>query len=117
MVVLNSDSIDEIILNMNAMSANLSAAAKEIRRNPWRLLQKPKAGDVETQNIYDAARAFAAGASQLADALARLRALRAARPAGVTAADPELKKILDHLQRSFEKFRAAEDALWKELAE
>lgn len=115
-VVLNRDTIDEFVLNMNAMSENLAAAAKEIRRNPWRLLQKPKDKHVESQNIYDAARAFAEGAGRLDDALVRLTALRAARPGGVQARDPELKKILTHLHGTFEKFRAAEDALWRELA-
>ena len=115
MVVLNRNTIDEILLNLNMMSGNLSAAAKEIRRNPWRLLQKPKDKDVDSQNIYDAARAFAEGAAQLDDALARLTALRTTRPEGVQAGDPELKKILGHLQSTFENFRVAEDSLWKEL--
>lgn len=116
-VVLNRDTIDEFVLNMNAMAENLAAAAREIRRNPWRLLQKPKDKEVESENIYDAARAFAEGASRLDGALIRLAALRAARPDGVRAGDPELKKILDYLKGTFEKFRAAEDALWRELAE
>ncbi len=115
-IVLNRENIDEIVLNMKSMSLNLSAAAKEIRRNPWRLVQRPKPGEVDSQNIYDAARAFAEGAEQLDDALTRLDALRKARPAGVTAGDPELAKILAHLQGSFEKFRTVEDALWKELS-
>ncbi len=114
-VVLNRGNLDEMIMNMKSVSLNLNAAAKEIRRNPWRLLAKPSEKEERTQNIYDAARAFAEGAEQLDDALVRLKALRGARPAGVKTDDPELIKIRKHLQTTFEKFRTAEDALWKEV--
>ena len=114
-IVLNSDHIDEMILNFKMMSANLNAAAKEIRRNPWRLLDKPSARQTRSQDIYDASRAFSEGAAQLDDALTRLMALQKARPQGVVAGDPQLAKILEHLKNSFEKFRTVEDTLWKEL--
>ncbi|MDY7011579.1 MAG: hypothetical protein SVV80_12640 [Planctomycetota bacterium] len=115
-VILNRENLDEMIANMKSVSLNLNAAAKEIRRNPWRLLDKPSEKDKRDQNIYDAARAFAEGAEQLDDALVRLKALRQARPAGVQSDDPELLKIRKHLQDTFEKFRTAEDSLWKEVA-
>ena len=101
---------------MKSVSLNLNAAAKEIRRNPWRLLAKPSEKEERTQNIYDATRAFAEGAEQLDDALVRLKALRQARPDGVKTDDPELLKIRKHLKTTFEKFRKAEDSLWKEVA-
>jgi ABC-type transporter Mla subunit MlaD len=114
-VVLNQDNFNEMMLNMKAMSANLNAAAKEIRRNPWRLLHRPDEEHIRTQNVYDAARAFAEGAGELDDAITRLRALREARPEGIRSSDPELKKVLGHLRATFERFRVVEDALWEEL--
>ena len=116
-VVLNRERIDETIANMKFVSANLNAAAKEIRREPWRLLYKPDARQIRRLNIYNAARAFSEGATELDDALARLTALRDARPAGVPANDPELVKIRRHIQATFEKFRQVEDALWKEVSQ
>ncbi len=114
-IVLNRENLDAIILDLRSMSANLSAGAKEIRRNPWRLLEKPSPEQTRSQNIYDAARSYSEGASQLNTALAKLSALREARPRGVEAQDPDLARILDHLKVSFEKFRNVEDALWEEL--
>ena len=114
-IVLNTDHIDEMILNFKSMSANLNAAAKEIRRSPWRLLEKPTGKRTRTQDIYDAARVFSEGAEQLNGALSRLTALRKARPAGVMATDPELAKILQHVKASFDKFSSVEKALWEEL--
>jgi len=116
-VVLNRERLDGIILDMKVMAANLNAAAKEVRRNPWRLLQRPTDRQTHSQNIYDATRCFAEGARQLDDALGRLQLLREARPEGVAADDPELDKILRHVKTSFERFRGVEAALWKELAE
>ena len=114
-IVLNRDKIDKTIMNMKSVSSNLEAAAKEIRRNPWRLLQKPSKKELRDENLYDAARVFAEGAEKLNEALAELKALRQARPEGIKATDPELARIQEHLRMTFEKFRLAEDALWKTL--
>ena len=109
-IVLNRDNIDEMIDNMAAVSADLKAAAKEIRRNPWRLVYKPKKDEIHSQNISEAARAFSNGAEQLDQALAKLKAVD---PKSV--APEQIKKIQDHLRRTFENFSKAEQALWKEF--
>jgi ABC-type transporter Mla subunit MlaD len=111
-VVLNRDNINEIIDNMTSVSESLKSAGKEIRRNPWRLLYKPKPGELHSQNIYDAARAFSDGAEQLDAAIARLKAL----PPDAAASDPQVERIRKQVERSFEDFSTAEQALWKELS-
>jgi ABC-type transporter Mla subunit MlaD len=115
-VVLNRDNLDDTLANLKTMSLNLSAAAKEIRRNPWRLLQKPDEKQTQQENIYDAARVFAEGAENLDTAVKKLTALRDARSDGIKADDPELARIRQNLMQTFEKFRTAEDALWKQLS-
>ena len=114
-VTVNRENIDEIIDNMGQVSANLKSASKEIRRNPWRLLYRPKKDELRSQNIHDAARAFSSGASQLDQALAKLKGLAAANPKGIPAASPQLKKISEQIKTTFDKFTDAEKALWKEL--
>ena len=115
-VVMNRDNIDEIIDNMTSVSTNLKATAKEVRRNPWRLLYKPEKEELRSQNIYDATRAFAAGAEQLDQSLAKLNALSKASPQGVTLNDPEMVKVRQQILDTFSKFNKAEEALWKELS-
>ena len=115
-VVLNRHQLDEVIGNLGSMAANLAAAAKEVRRNPWRLLQTPDAKEIRSQNTYDAVRSFSEGARQLDDALARLKALRELSPDGVKGADPELAKIRESLKASFEQFKKVEEALFKQVA-
>jgi len=114
-VSVNRENIDEIIDNMGQVAANLKSASKEIRRNPWRLLYRPKADEERSRNIHDAARSFSNGASQLDQALAKLKGLAAAHPKGIPAGDPELKKIADKIKETFDKFTDAEKSLWKEL--
>ncbi|MBL7220737.1 MAG: MCE family protein [Phycisphaerae bacterium] len=114
-VSVNRENIDEIIDNMGQVATNLKSASKEIRRNPWRLLYRPKEGELHSQNIHDAARSFSNGAAQLDQALAKLKGLAASHPKGVPADDPQLKKIAEQIKETFEKFTDAEKALWKEL--
>ena len=90
---------------------NLEAASIEIRHSPWRLLYKPKKGEIDNLNLYDSTRQFASGANDLNDAAAALRdALK----------DPNLKqadvqKLVDRLDRTFLGFKQVEEALWKQV--
>jgi len=115
-VVVNRGRIDELIDNMTVVSANLKATSKEIRRSPWKLIHKPEPGEIHSQNISDAARAFLGGAEQLDQALMKLDALAKAHPEGIPKDDPQLKKIRKQLEESFTKFNKAEQTLWKEIA-
>ncbi|MDP6634671.1 MAG: MlaD family protein [Phycisphaerae bacterium] len=115
MMSVNRENIDEMIDNMGQVASNLKSASKEIRRNPWRLLYRPKKEEERSRNIHDAARSFSDGASQLDQALAKLKGLAAAHPDGIPADDPQLKNIAEQIKNTFEKFTDAEKALWKEL--
>ena len=110
-IVMNRPRIDEALANLNIMSLNLKAMSAELRRNPWRLLQKPSSKETHDQNVYDSVRAFSEGAAQLDDAIARLAALREASPQGVRPDDPRLIEINQHIQQAFTRFKAVEQSL------
>ncbi|MFW6133613.1 MAG: MlaD family protein [Planctomycetota bacterium] len=110
-VVLNRHNIDHMIENMTRVSESLKATAAEIRRSPWRLLRKPDREEVVTYDILTAAGAFAQGAASLDRALAKLETLQE-EPA---ADDAQVKQIRAHLAETFAKFKAVEDALWKQM--
>jgi len=115
MILVNRDKIDEMIGNMTLVSEDLKATAKEVRRNPWRLLCEPDKKTLETANLHDAARAFLLGAEELDAAIGKLKELSEAHPGGVAADDPKLQKVREHLKETFDKFSKAEQALWREL--
>ena len=113
--MVHRDNIDEMIDNMRIVSENLKATSKEIRRNPWRLLYKPKPGELREQTIRDATVAFVSGAAELDQALAKLNGLARAHPEGIDRKDPKFQEIRKHVLESFKKFKKVEDALWREI--
>lgn len=114
LMALNRQRLEDTVLHLKVMSANLSTAAKEIRRNPWRLLHRPDEKETQDETLYDTVRAFGEGAGQLRDAVARLEALSKSQ-GEITTADPALKKVLTSLQKSFERFGSVERKLWEQL--
>lgn len=116
MLVLNRDRIDQMIDDMGQVAENLKSTSKDVHRNPWRLLYKPDKEELHSQNIYDAARAFAGGAEQLNSAINKLRALSRENSGAIPAYDPELLKIRKEIEETFGNFSKAEQALWKEAA-
>ncbi|MCK5114035.1 MAG: hypothetical protein KAR11_04660 [Phycisphaerae bacterium] len=113
-LVVNRGSIDSMLGDMAAVSANLSATSKEIRRNPWRLFYKPDDKKMNSINIYDAARSFDDGATRLQMAVTQLQAVMELAPDDPAAAK-EVKAVRENLMEAFKKFQKVEDALWKEL--
>ena len=113
--VTNKANINRTILNLRMTSEHLKALAEEVRRAPWRLLARPDQKEVETLNLYDSARAFAAAASDLDGCTDSLQTIVRAKQEGIDV-DPEIVKgMLERLQETFKRYRDAEDALWKEF--
>lgn len=111
LIVQNKSKFDALAASLKTTGDNLKAASAEIRRSPWRLLYKPAPGEMANLNLFDAARQFAEGASDLNEASAALRD---------ATADPDAKpetitKLLENLDQSFAKFQAAEKELWKRV--
>jgi len=114
-VTVNQNNVDEMLANLTQVSVNLKAAARDIRRRPWRLLGKPSVEDIRSENVQNAALAFAEGAAELDDAIHRLDALSRATTRPGAPDDPQLKLVRQKIRDSFEKFTQVEQALWKEL--
>ncbi|MFP4356414.1 MAG: hypothetical protein ACLFUJ_14950 [Phycisphaerae bacterium] len=115
-VETNRTNIDELLDNMTQLSANLKATGQEVRRSPWKLLYRPDDEERRSQDIYDAARSFAAGAEQLDQAIGKLKKLKQLYPEGTPEDHEGYKKIQEHLEEVFRKFHKAEQALWQELS-
>ncbi len=112
-ITRNKSRIDELAQSAKEAGDNLKFATAEIRRSPWRLMYKPRPGEVANLNLFDAARDFAAGANDMSDAATALRdALKDPQ------ADPAMiQKLVNDLDKSFGSFQQVEDALWKRVRE
>lgn len=116
-IVLNADRIAAMVANLKETSDHTKAAGKDIRRNPWRLLYRPTLEESRQLNTFDAARELADAATKLNDVMTQLKSVVESNPGAIQADNPTLTEIRDHLKATFEKFRDAEDALWKQLNE
>jgi ABC-type transporter Mla subunit MlaD len=109
----NRTKIDELVASVKEAGDNLKFATAEIRRSPWRLLYKPRPGEVANLNLFDAARDFSDGANNMADAATALRdALK-----DPQAKPEQIQKLLNQLDDSFGKFQKVEDQLWNRVKE
>ena len=113
-LVINRDLVEKIIRNFNEVSVNLKTASREIRRAPWRLLYKPKKGELHIQGLIDSAGDFATAAELLDNASLRLRAtVDTAAAEGID--DEQVPAMISELEGSFERFKEAEAKFWDEL--
>jgi ABC-type transporter Mla subunit MlaD len=112
-IVSNRTKLDGMIDSLKQTSDNLRLASAEIRRSPWRLLYRPRPGEVENLHLFDAARHFAEGAGDLHDAAGALRdALNDPQT------DPQrLEDLMRRVERSFDNFRHVEGKLWESVRE
>ncbi len=85
----------------------------EVRRSPWRLLQRPSTRELEGELIYDSTRAFAQAASDLRAASESLIALSTDEEGPVDAAGRQqaIERLQEELASSFARYRAAEQNL------
>ena len=114
-VVLNEDRFNQLMMNISETAAHLKGAAKDLRRNPWRLFYRPSLEETKQLNIFDAAREFAEAASRLDDSATQLSALMKSYGGNIPADDPDLAEIRTRLEQTFEDYARAEEALWKQL--
>lgn len=115
LVVVNQARLDGVIADMKVMSDHLAQAAKEIRRNPWRLTHVPTLEETRDLRILDAAREFSEAAGHLDDAIGRLSGLARARGSDLDADDPDLKEVRELIRTTKERYSEVEAALWREL--
>ncbi len=115
LIVTNGATLSGTLQNFHETSEYLKALAKEVRRAPWRMFSTPDKKEVESINLYDAARAFASAATDLDGTADTLEVMIEAKKQGIDV-DPEaLKGMLDRLKETFKNYQQAEDGLLKEF--
>jgi ABC-type transporter Mla subunit MlaD len=114
-VLLNEDRANRLMMNLSETASHLKSAAKDLRRNPWRLLYRPSLEETRQLNIFDAAGEFAEAAARLDDSATRLSALMKSHDGAIPADNAQLVEIRKRLTQTFEDYVRAEEALWKQL--
>ncbi len=107
--------LERMIANLRLASDNLKLAVVEIRRAPWRLLYQPTEKEVDTENLYSAARSFLLAADSLETSIASLKGVVDQHGQRIDTADRNFKRTVDKLKLSVEKFDEAEQQFWDAL--
>ena len=115
MLVVQRPVIERMIANLRLTSDQLKLTAIEVRRSPWRLLYTPSDKELETDNLYDAARSFALAAGSLESTAESLKVLVESGDGALAGDDRNLKLMLDNLHQTFEQFDEAETRFWDAL--
>jgi len=109
----NKAKLDDMIKHLNATALNLELATAEIRSRPWRLLYTPKKGEIDNLVLFDTAREFALGATELNDVAQALRDAM-----NNPQVDPKkLEELKQKLDASFKSFGEVENKLWEKVRE
>lgn len=115
-VVAQRPVLERTVGNARIVSDQLKLAAIEIRRSPWRLMYTPTEEELETDNLYDAARSFALAASSLNATADSLQALIDRLPSdGNVDESNNVRRMIEQLRQTFEKFSEAEKKFWGEV--
>jgi len=103
--------LERALASFQLTAAQLKLASIEIRRSPWRLLYRPTEQELESDNLYDAARSFAQ-AAQVLDATAESLRVTAGRE---DIGRDEVQRMVERLERLFAEYDKAERAFWDAL--
>ena len=106
-------SLRRTMANLRLASDQAKLTMLEVRRSPWRLLQRPTTRELEGELIYDASRSFAQAASDLRAASESLISLSTDEegPLDVPGRQRAVEQLHEELQASFARYRQAEQEL------
>ncbi len=99
--------------NLRLASDQAKLTMLEVRRSPWRLLQRPTTRELEGELIYDATRSFAQAASDLRAASESLISLSTDEqgPVDLPGRQRAIEQLHEQLMSSFTRYREAEQEL------
>ncbi len=109
--------LERTLANARLVSDQLKLASIEIRRSPWRLLYKPDEKELNTDNIYDAARSFALAAGTLDNIAESLRTLMDRHGDQIDPDNENVQVMIQNLNDTFSKYTEAEKKFWQALSE
>jgi ABC-type transporter Mla subunit MlaD len=103
--------IERAVANAQIAAGQLKLAAVEIRRSPWRLMYKPIEQELETDNIYDAARSLVLAAEAVQASTDSLRAV-----AQRSDIDTQtVQTMITDLRSLLDNYSQAENAFWETI--
>ncbi|MEK6644596.1 MAG: hypothetical protein AABZ08_11880 [Planctomycetota bacterium] len=114
-MVLNRENINRMLANFKEASDHVKTGMKYVLNHPWRLLNAPDPTEMKQQAIFDAARSFSEAATRIDDAAGQLKSLSDLHNGAIPSNNPDLARLETELKATQEKYRRAENELWRQL--
>jgi len=109
----NEARFHSMVRHLNQTSINMQNFSQDIYSRPWRLLYTPKRNELQSLAIFQTARDFAQGASDLNEATQALKDAASDK----RAAPEQVKKLVEQVQERFKRFQEVETKLWSSIKE
>lgn len=115
----NQDKIESMLVNLEKSSSNLKTLTREVRWQPWVLLNKPDEVEIRERSVYNSALEFSEGAENLNATVKHLVKLIAAESRSDTPLskerEEELKRLMAQIRENLDKSAALERKIWSTL--
>jgi len=107
-----STDFNEVMGNASLASQQIKLATIEVRRSPWKLLFRPGADELDHELLYEAARSFALGVTDLKTTTLATERLLDQHGDRLLADDAAMKRVRDNLLNSIDRYEAAQNQLF-----
>jgi ABC-type transporter Mla subunit MlaD len=115
-VVKNEDKIHGTLANIEKATSNIKTLTREVRWQPWVLLNKPDEVEIKERSIYNSALEFSEGAESLSSTVKQLLVLVNSRDQSAEG-QQRYQKLMNQIHENLEKSTNLERKLWSNLTD
>ncbi len=103
--------IGELLANLSLAGQQLKLATVEIRNNPWKILYRPEAKEMEHELLYETVRQFAFAAADLKASAQSLQRMQEQGDAQLVEENPTTRRLMQNLARSAAQYEKVQEQL------
>ncbi|MCA9295393.1 MAG: hypothetical protein KC983_02730 [Phycisphaerales bacterium] len=107
-----SSDFNESLGNAALASQQIKLATIEIRRSPWKILYRPSSDELDHELLYEAARSFALGVTDLKTATLATERLLNEHGDRLLNDEQSMKRVRDNLLNSLDRYERAQTQLF-----
>ncbi|MEO5969662.1 MAG: MlaD family protein [Bdellovibrionia bacterium] len=115
-IAKSEDKIHSTIANVEKATSNIKTLTREVRWQPWVLLNKPDEVEIKERSVYNSALEFSEGAESLNNTVKQLLVLVNSRDQTVDGQE-RYKKLVEQIHENLEKSATLERKLWSNLTD
>ena len=115
-IAKSEDKIHGTLANVEKATSNIKVVTREVRWQPWILLNKPDEVEIKERSIYNSALEFSEGAESLNSTVKQLLVLVNSRDQSPESQD-RYKNLVSQIHENLDKSTALERKLWSTLTD